>query len=83
MLDILKALAEDTKQPRFLPWEFDTVLLLGITRIRLSRERIENRLYMFNSKCEKEQKKVAKTPSLSLAWGGGGGRVPSKNMKIN
>ena len=24
VLDILEALVEDTEQPRFLPWEFDT-----------------------------------------------------------
>ena len=28
VLDILEALVEDTKQPRFLPWEFDTGTLL-------------------------------------------------------
>ena len=25
MLDILEVLVEDTEQPRFLPWEFDTI----------------------------------------------------------
>ena len=28
MLDKLEVLAKDTEQPRFLPWEFDTVWLM-------------------------------------------------------
>ena len=28
VLDILEVLVEDTEQPRFLPWEFDTLTMI-------------------------------------------------------
>ena len=35
VLDILEVLGEDTEQPRFLPWEFDTVMKVAIMGVSM------------------------------------------------